>query len=686
MSLKTKLLASLVSLSVVGCSTVPTRDHKPDAPVNETKALEALSTAWNSVGVEREGRPSMVLLTPFSVPDSVRAKRVRIELEAGATVTDLVAVLANLGHSIILADPSVGQKTFYLPRYNGPLGGLLSAVSRAADVWFTYHDGVIHVTGDEKVTLTLPQEEGLAEKVTKGLSALGIEGSTVSWEAGMVTVRLTPAQLDKVQLFLQRMSANASLVTLQVAVLNVVLNQNASTGVDWGGLQFAVGSGHRGAIDGGLGLRAQQSNANRWTPTPAPGGVDSNGNPLPTPEPTTSSATNTVSGLVGGALWSGNALRGVISNNVFSFVGLVSFLETYGSTETKQNVVLKTVAGNEVKLESVTEIPYVSNVGVTTTSNSNNVLGSASTSKAKDGLTLSLTPTYDAAADSVTVKMDLSIDAVLGFTDLSAGTQLGQMSQPTTARRSFNDVLRLRPGQTVVVGGITYDSVGSNSGVPVFLSKDWENRTLTVTRQAMFIVVRPSVSVLGQVTKEQGSDLFEPAVEKSAEGGDKRESKKATNDAPKKKSQTEREQASDDVASQRTDASNSPEPEEPSTAAVADEERPQPSASQEAAEKKPMAAAPAPERAGTPARTDSPDPQVASNATQDEAVAQPVQPAAAVLAAPTNSSPTVAEAPVPTVAAPAPSDAVAVRPQLVKAPAAQPTRSGYEALDLGDQE
>jgi type II secretory pathway component GspD/PulD (secretin) len=517
---KTKLLTSVLCLSVFGCSSVPVKEYAPQAPVNETKALEALSTAWNSVGVEREGRPSMVLLTPFSVPESVRAKRVRIELEAGATVTDLVAVLANLGYSIILADPSVGQKSFYLPRYNGPLGGLLSAVSRAADVWFTYHDGVIHVTSDEKVTLTLPQEEGLAEKVTKGLTDLGIEGSTVSWEAGMVTVRLTPSQLEKVKLFLQRMSANASLVTLQVAVLNVVLNQNASTGVDWGGLQLAIGSGHRAAIEGGLGLRPQ-STGRGWTPPPTGGNrppVDTgDGTTGNTTTPSTSTAT-TVSGLVGGALWSGNALRGVISNNVFSFVGLVNFLENYGSTETKQNVVLKTVAGNEVKLESVTEIPYVSNVGVTTTgNNSSSVLGSASTSKAKDGLTLTLTPTYDAAAESVTVKMDLSIDAVLGFTDLSAGSQLGQMSQPTTARRSFNDVLRLRPGQTVVVGGITYDSVGSTSGVPVFLSKDWENRTLTVTRQAMFIVVRPSVTVLGQMTKEQGSELFESATEATGE-------------------------------------------------------------------------------------------------------------------------------------------------------------------------
>lgn len=490
---------------LAGCVTVPVKEHAPEKPATEERALETMSTAWNSVGVTQEGRPSMVLLTPFSVPEQIRAKQVRIELEAGATVTDLVAILANLGHSIILADPSVGQKSFFLPRYRGTLGGLLSAVTRAADVWFTYHDGVIHVTGSEKVTLTLPQEEGLAEKVSAGLTSLGVQDSTVSWEAGMVTVPLTPSQLAKVQLFLQRMSANASLVTLQVAVLNVVLNQNASTGIDWGGLQFAIGTGHRDAISGGLGLRAADP---RTTTRPATTGPTGTAGATGTATPATPAPA--VTGLVGGTLWSGNSLRGVISNNVFSFVGLVNFLQTYGSTETKQNVVLKTVAGGEVKLESVTEIPYVSNIGVTTTgnTNSNNVLGSASTSKAKDGLTLKLTPTFDAAANSVTVTMDLSIDAVLGFTDLQAGSQLGQLSQPTTARRSFNDVLRLRPGQTVVVGGITYDSVGTNSGAPVFLSKDWENRTLTVTRQAMFIVVRPSVTMLGQTVKEQGEELF----------------------------------------------------------------------------------------------------------------------------------------------------------------------------------
>ncbi len=109
-----------------------------------------------------------------------------------------------------------------------------------------------------------------------------------------------------------------------------------------------------------------------------------------------------------------------------------------------------------------------------------------------------MTPAYDAESGTVTVEMNLSIEAVLGFNSLQAGNQIGQLSQPTTAERSFNDILRLRPGETVVVGGISYDSIGRNRAAPVGLrDTDLAHRTLTVSRTSMFIVLRPSVAVLG---------------------------------------------------------------------------------------------------------------------------------------------------------------------------------------------
>jgi type II secretory pathway component GspD/PulD (secretin) len=214
-----------------------------------------------------------------------------------------------------------------------------------------------------------------------------------------------------------------------------------------------------------------------------------------------------------GYLLNDGTFRGVISNAAFSMVAFIDFLDTYGQTKTLQSVMLRTITGNEVELKSVTQIPYVSGVGVGATTaavgTASSLLGSANTAAANDGVILKMAPSFDAANDSVTIDMSLSIEAVLGFVQLSAGNQLGTLTQPTTAERTFNDVIRVRPGQTVVVGGITYDQVERDNNVPLFLPDKTGHETLVVKRQSMFIVIRPTVTLLGAL--KTGSETLPEA-------------------------------------------------------------------------------------------------------------------------------------------------------------------------------
>jgi type II secretory pathway component GspD/PulD (secretin) len=206
----------------------------------------------------------------------------------------------------------------------------------------------------------------------------------------------------------------------------------------------------------------------------------------------------------------GGALQGLAFGGRFNFSGLFDFLQTYGDTKTTQNVLLKTVSGNKVSFKSLTQIPYVSEIGVTTSTSSNNntALGSTQTDKADDGIEVDMTPRFDASANTVTIDMKLSIKAVLAFNQLSAGNQLGTLTQPTTADRSFTDILRMRPGQTVVVGGLQYDSVTNDHNSPLFLQDTKaEHQALTISRQSMFIVVRSNVARIGQVLEDGNDDL-----------------------------------------------------------------------------------------------------------------------------------------------------------------------------------
>lgn len=540
LTLTRALTLAILAGALGACATPIQKYEQPSTPLaTEQGAQQKMTEVWNSLAVQKEGHATVILSGPKSLPAELKSRQLKMSLESGATIKDVVAVLAELGHNVVLSDEEVGDRKIFMPRFNGKLGNFLSNVGKAADVWFTYQNGTIHVSAKERVTITLPQEKALAEKVSEGLQWLkspgdrGPSGSferdqTVSWTAGLVSLHLSPAEFKRARTFLERISANAAMVTLQVAIVNVTMDQGAKQGIDWDKLQLAVTAGN------------SPSRLYEKTPVAASGNGITPSNSGSTPvnnggsqEKGVPNLANYLEGapgvLAAGAL--NGALGGVAIGSRFVFSGLFNYLQTYGDTETKQNVVLKTVAGSEVKLESVTQIPYVEEVGVTTTGNGNNsssALGSARTAKANDGLTLTMTPSYDASANTVTVSMDLAIEAVVAFNNLSAGNQLGELTQPTTAKRAFNDTLRVRPGQTVVVGGLTYDSVSDNKSGPIALKNSrWEGQVVKVSRQSMFIVVRPTVATLGTIIEgdalgwEPESDYEAPAQDapKARKGG-----------------------------------------------------------------------------------------------------------------------------------------------------------------------
>lgn len=531
MKFRFKPLVVLLAAALSGCAQLKPMDLKEDSPSSVERAQQAvaMSESWNDLPVLTEGRSSVVLMTPYAIPDAVRTRKVATELEPGATVKDVVAILGNLGIPVIVSDEEAANRTFYLPHFKGNVGGLLAAVTRSTDVWFTWQDGTIIVSPTERIGVSVPQEAGFADQLTKGLDAIGVKDKGISWQAGMSVMNLTPSEFRKARTLIERLTSNAAIINLQLAVVNVTLKQSAKQGIDWDKMSLSVLKGGNvqdlknwrdavntaTATDTGLnnGLVNNNNNQNNTT-NPTNGNTPGTTNGSPTSAADADKTTKLLKSVASLSL-SGGALQGALFGQRFSFTGLFDFLQTYGQAETKQNVLLKAVGGNKVEFKSLTQIPYVSEIGVTTTSNTTtnnngslgNALGSTKTEKADDGITVEMTPMFDSAANTVTVDLKLSIKAVIAFNELSAGNQLGKLTQPTTADRSFTDTLRLRPGQTVVVGGLTYDSVSDNRGSPTFLAgTKAESQSLTVSRQTMFIVLRPTVTKLGQVLNNESGD------------------------------------------------------------------------------------------------------------------------------------------------------------------------------------
>lgn len=521
MNLVFRLTALALTASLAACASLEPAQMPEKAPSTERKAPAAAQAdeAWGSPSLVTEGRPAVVLFTPQTLPQSVRARPLELSLDPGTTVQDVVAVLGEVGIPAILASEEAGQRKFYLPRFKGEVGTFLSAVSHATDTWFTWHEGAVVVSTVEKIGVTIPQDQTFADAIDKGLASIGIKDKSVQWHAGMAIVEMTPAQFRRTTAFLERMTANAAVVSLQVAVVNVTLNHEAKLGIDWDKLQVSAVRG--GTFPQYFAAREAWDKATTPdVPTPTVPVPDTSGGTTPTPGSGSGSTTNPTplpTNTLSALMWAGNALQGAIFGERFNLQGLFNFLQTYGDAETKQSVTLKTMTGSKVELKSLTQIPYVEEIGSSTTQGGTTATttGSTKTAKADDGITLELTPTYDAAANTVTVNLNLSLKAVVAFNELSVGNQLGTITQPTTADRSFTDTVLLRPGQTVVVGGLTYDSVSSNKSGPVFLGlqSKLNNQSLKVNRQSMFIVLRPTVIRLGALQAKSMDGLnFLPAA------------------------------------------------------------------------------------------------------------------------------------------------------------------------------
>jgi hypothetical protein len=107
-------------------------------------------------------------------------------------------------------------------------------------------------------------------------------------------------------------------------------------------------------------------------------------------------------------------------------------------------------------------------------------------------------PRYDHDSSLVSLDLNLQVSAVLGQNNLSAGNQLGTLTQPTTQDQTFNATLRLRPGETAVVGGVRYLSKVKNAIGPAVENLALAMNDDTTSVNEMFIVVRPTVRIAGK--------------------------------------------------------------------------------------------------------------------------------------------------------------------------------------------
>lgn len=473
---KTKLMTALMATGfLAGCagsSSMPNiNDYERQSSTEAYK--EALDTpSWSTVpSIQQEVvKIGENKTAKNSIPEEIRNREVEIELQPNATFRDLITGISKeLKISGYIQTDELSNKGIYLPYYKGSLGELLDNISYNLEVSFVYRNDMLTINESSSYMVTVPNDKEILTRISSTLETLGATSVSGSAESSVIFYDATSSIQNKVEKFLDRIIRNSASVNLQILVINVNVDSERQEGFDWSGLKATIGE---------LGMPAVNL---------AGGDID---------------LADRVKGSFGEL--TGNSIKGGVSKGDVDIQGVFNILNRYGKTTTNQDINMRTISGKKVTAQSLQKTPYIDDLTQSVTSDSVSSSG-IDTETAENGIELSFNPFYDSESGLIAMDVDLSLKTLLGFIELSAGEQ-GTIEQPRTQEQAFNNSLRMRAGQTVVIGGITYSSVSDNRNRPIFLDKieKGASKNLDITENSLFIIVRPTV--VEYVSKRLGGE------------------------------------------------------------------------------------------------------------------------------------------------------------------------------------
>ncbi|MDO8294198.1 MAG: pilus (MSHA type) biogenesis protein MshL [Gallionella sp.] len=287
-------------------------------------------------------------------------------------------------------------------------------------------------------------------------------------ENGIITVRATGKQHEKIQEFIDQIMANARRqVLIEATVVEVQLNDQYQQGINWSLLQR-----------GGTGFQLRQA-------------------------ATGQSGAGT--GLVAGNTASLFTLDYINpTSRLGNLAASVSLLESFGKVKVLSSPKLSVMNNQTAILRVVDNLVYfVINVTTTAPTSTSSAFSTFATTPntVPIGFTMSVTPQIN-DTDTVQINLHPSISRLLGYVNdpnpsLAAAGVVSRI--PVTSTREMESILKIENNQIAVMGGLMQDEATNNtdaipglSNIPV-AGNLFKNRNDTTTKTELVIFLRPVV-------------------------------------------------------------------------------------------------------------------------------------------------------------------------------------------------
>ena len=314
----------------------------------------------------------------------------------------------------------------------------------------------------------------------------------LSPQSGVVVVRAMPDELRAVDAYLKATQLSVDRqVILEAKIIEVELNDNFQTGVNWASFA-SIKSGHTNRISTGF-LAPGSSLA----PLPFAGGQP----------PTITNGASGISASTGFGLSSAASAAGSmfgLALQTSNFAAMISFLESQGSVHVLSSPRIATMNNQKAVLKIGTDEFFVT--GVSTTVTSTGTTGGTTSSPNVtlqpffSGVVLDVTPQIDENGNII-LHVHPSVSQVTTVTkDVDLGSA-GSLKLPLAASSTseMDSMVRSQDGRIVAIGGLMRQSTTNDrSQVPgagnvPLLGALFRNTGQTIQKRELVVLIKPTI-------------------------------------------------------------------------------------------------------------------------------------------------------------------------------------------------
>jgi hypothetical protein len=382
----------------------------------------------------------------------------------------LQAVLADTDVTLVWGDTDLQSRNVTLMNLKGQLPVVVERICRAARLLCAYRNGALEVMGQDTFVVELPATPA---SISGGADTTNTIAETVqTLVGGKMKVDKTGGNIlytadaeghERVQSYLEELRNGRPLIVLQLYIWQVTLDDSQTMGINWS--QF-----HMPEI-GGINQTASLLNNS----------ISNFG----------TSALSASTGVSLGAVFSGALDANLVAN----------FLSTQGKVQSISSPQLTFISGTSAKFENGGTQKFVSQVGTlvsgsvagTTSSTAGVSNNTVSTEDLKTGISVTATGSYESGVIFTSLEIKTTDLVKIDSVDSGAGVKL---QLPQTNDRTVSTILRVRPGDNLVLAGLqTQRDQRNRDGLPFGGTGGtlpmYSNNVLSNSETV--ILVRPSV-------------------------------------------------------------------------------------------------------------------------------------------------------------------------------------------------